>query len=69
MTEPYGREVARGLANLSADRIMNLEWALAGLLIWLISLDACLVCQTEPEPIFVGYSLHESATGTTERPQ
>lgn len=48
---------------------MNLEWAVAGLLIWLISLDTCLVCQTVPEPIFVGYSEHESARGTTERPE
>ncbi len=28
-----------------------------------------LVCQTVPEPIFVGYSEHESARGTTERPE
>jgi hypothetical protein len=27
------------------------------------------VCQTVPEPIFVGYSEHESARGTTERPE
>jgi hypothetical protein len=68
MTEPsHGRQVARELANLSAARTMKLEWALVGLLIWLVSLDTCLVCETVPEPIFVGYSLHESATGTTER--
>jgi hypothetical protein len=48
---------------------MKLEWAFAGLPIWLISLDTCLVCATAPEPIFVGYSLHESAAGTTERPE
>ena len=48
---------------------MKLEWAVAGLLIWFISLDTCLVCETAPEPIFVGYSLYESATGTTERPE
>jgi hypothetical protein len=69
MTEAYGRQVARELANLSLERILNLEWALAGLLIWLISLDTCLVCQAEPEPIFVGYSLHEGARGTAERPE
>jgi hypothetical protein len=70
MTEPpLGRQVARELANLSTERTMKLEWALAGLLMWLISLDTCLVCETAPEPMFVGYSLHESATGTTERPQ
>jgi hypothetical protein len=64
MTEPPpSRQIARELAN------MNLEWAVAGLVIWLISLDTCLVCQTVPEPIFVGYSEHESARGTTERPE
>src|SRR6202040_2669087 len=31
---------------------MKLEWALVRLLIWLISLDTCLVCETVPEPIF-----------------
>jgi hypothetical protein len=47
MTEPsHGRQIARDLANISTDRTMNLEWAVAGLLIWLISLDTCLVCQT-----------------------
>ncbi len=70
MTEPpTSRRTARELANISMDRTMNLEWAVAGLLIWLISLDTCLVCQTVPEPIFVGYSEHESARGTTERPE
>ncbi|HXA95166.1 MAG TPA: hypothetical protein VN323_06390 [Candidatus Dormibacteraeota bacterium] len=70
MTEPpHGRQVARELANLSTERTLKLEWALAGLLIWLISLDTCLGCETAPEPIFVGYSLHESAMGTTERPE
>jgi type IV secretory pathway TrbD component len=44
------------------------EWAVVGLVIWLISLDTCLVCEAEPEFIDVGYSLHESARGTTERP-
>jgi hypothetical protein len=61
--------VALELANLSTERTMKLEWAFAGLPIWLISLDTCLVCATAPEPIFVGYSLHESAAGTTERPE
>ena len=70
MTEPSpSRQIARELANISTDRTMNLEWAVAGLLIWLISLDTCLVCQTVPESIFAGYSQHESARGTTERPQ
>jgi hypothetical protein len=70
MTEPsHGRQVARELANISMDRTMNLEWAVAGPLIWLISLDTCLVCQTVPETIFAGYSQHESARGTTERPE
>jgi hypothetical protein len=70
MTEPPpSRRIARELANISTDRTMNLEWAVAGLLIWLISLDTCLVCQTVPEPIFVGYSEHESARGTRERPE
>jgi hypothetical protein len=70
LTEPpHGRQVARELANLSTERTLKLEWALAGLLIWLISLDTCLGCETAPEPIFVGYSLHESAMGTTERPE
>lgn len=44
------------------------EWAVVGLVIWLISLGTCLVCEAEPEFIDVGYSLHESARGTTERP-
>ena len=66
---PDGRQVVRDLANLSTDRTAKLEWALAGLLIWLISLNTCLVCQPEPDPIFVGYSLHEGARGTTERPE
>ena len=65
----HGRQVALELANLSTERTMKLEWAFAGLPIWLISLDTCLVCATAPEPIFVGYSLHESAAGTTERPE
>ena len=70
MTEPSpSRQIARELANISTDRTMNLEWAVAGLLIWLISLDTCLVCQTVPESIFAGYSQHESARGTTERPE
>jgi len=70
MTEPSpSRQIARELANISTDRAMNLEWAVAGLLILLISLDTCLVCQTALEPIFVGYSLHESARDTTERPE
>lgn len=48
---------------------MNLEWAVAGLMIWLISLGTCLVCEAAPESIDLGYSQHESARGTTERPQ
>ena len=44
------------------------EWVAVGLVIWLISLDICLVCEAEPEFIDVGYSLHESARGSTERP-
>jgi len=50
------------------ERIVTFAWALAGLLIWLISLGTCFVCATEPEPIYVGYAEHESARGTTERP-
>jgi len=48
---------------------MKLEWAIAGLVIWLISLGTCFVCETEPDSIDVGYAQHESARGTTERPQ
>jgi hypothetical protein len=49
---------------------VNLDWAVAGLVIWLISLGTCLVCETTvPERIDLGYALHESARGTTERPQ
>jgi hypothetical protein len=48
---------------------MNLEWAVAGLVIWLISLDTCLVCEAAPASIDLGYSQHESARGTPERPQ
>jgi hypothetical protein len=44
------------------------EWAIAGLVIWLISLDTCLVCEARSEVIDVGYAQHESARGTTERP-
>lgn len=66
MTKPPGGD---RIANQRAHRPAKLEWALAGLVIWLISLDTCLVCPTVPEPIFVGYPLHESARGTTERPQ
>jgi hypothetical protein len=70
MTEPpHGRQVARELAHLSTERTMKLEWAVAGLVIWLISLDTCLVCEMELEPIDIGYAQHESARGTTERPQ
>ncbi len=42
---------------------MNLEWAVAGLVIWLISLGTCLVCEAAPESIDLGYSQHESARG------
>ena len=30
------------------ERTMNLEWAVAGLVIWPISLDTCLVCEAAP---------------------
>ena len=42
---------------------MNLEWAVAGLVIWLISLGTCLVCEVAPAYIDLGYSQHESARG------
>jgi hypothetical protein len=48
---------------------MNLEWAVAGLVIWLISVGTCLVCEAAPEFIDLGYAEHQSARGTTERPQ
>ena len=49
---------------------MELDWAVAGLVIWLVSLGTCFVCETTvPERIDLGYSQHESARGTTERPQ
>jgi hypothetical protein len=51
------------------ERIVTLAWVLAGLVIWLIALGTCLVCETEPEAIDLGYAQHESARGTTERPQ
>ena len=44
------------------------EWAIAGLVIWPISLDTCLVCEARSEVIDVGYAQHESARGTRERP-
>lgn len=44
------------------------EWAVVGLVIWLISLGTCLVCEAETETIDVGYAQHESARGSTERP-
>jgi hypothetical protein len=44
------------------------EWAAVGLVIWLISLDTCLVCEAETETIDLGYAQHQSARGTTERP-
>lgn len=70
MTKPPGGDrIANQRAHRPAVRTAKLEWALAGLVIWLISLDICLVCPTAPEPIFVGYPLHESARGTTERPE
>ena len=48
---------------------MELVWGVAGLVIWLISLDTCFVCETTVlERIDLGYSQHESARGTTERP-
>jgi hypothetical protein len=53
-----------------ADASTKLKWAVAGLVIWLISLDTCVVCETTvPGRIDLGYSQHESARGTTERPQ
>jgi hypothetical protein len=42
---------------------MRLEWAVAGLVMWLISLDTCLVCQTESEPLDVSYAQQESERG------
>ena len=51
------------------ERPVKLEWAVVGLVIWLISLETCLVCVTEPEAVDLGYAQHESARGTTERPQ
>jgi hypothetical protein len=48
---------------------VKLEWAVAGLVIWLISLNTCLLCETEPEFVDLGYAQHASARGTTERPQ
>ena len=51
------------------ERPVKLEWAVVGLVIWLISLETCLVCATEPEAVDLGYAQHESARGTTERPQ
>ena len=50
------------------ERIVTLAWALAGLIVWLISLGTCLVCETEPDFIDLAYAQHESARGTTERP-
>jgi hypothetical protein len=47
---------------------VKLEWAVVGLVIWLISLDTCLVREPEPEFIDLGYAQHASARGTTERP-
>jgi hypothetical protein len=47
----------------------RIEWAVAGFVIGLISLDTCLVCETAPEAIDLGYAQHESARGTTERPR
>lgn len=48
---------------------MKLEWAVAGFVIWLISLDTCLVCEPAPEFVDLGYAQHASAWGTTERRQ
>ena len=63
MTKPPGGDrIANQRAHRPAERTAKLEWALAGLVIWLISLDICLGCPSVPEPIF------ESARGTTERP-
>lgn len=36
---------------------MKLEWAVAGCVIWLISLDTCLVCETEPEVVTLHMAL------------
>jgi hypothetical protein len=61
MTDPpHGHQVAREFANSNGPS--------RGSWIWLISLDTCLVCPTKPAPI-VGYSRHEGARGTTERPE
>ena len=51
------------------ERPVKLEWAVAGLVIWLISLNTCILCETEPEFVDLGYAQHASARGTTERPQ
>jgi hypothetical protein len=67
-TPSHGGEIARRTLSDHA-RTLKLEWAVAGLVIWLISLGTCFVCETEPEPIDIGYAQHESARGTTERPQ
>ena len=49
MTEPSpSRQIARELANISTDRAMNPEWADAGLLIWLISLDTASCVRLRP---------------------
>jgi hypothetical protein len=40
----------------------------AGFVIWLSSLNVCLVCEPEPELVDLGYAQHASARGTTERP-
>jgi hypothetical protein len=47
---------------------VKLEWAIVGLVIWLISLNTCLVCETAPDFVDLGYAQHASARGTTERP-
>lgn len=65
-TPSHGREVVR---RTLSERTVRLEWAVAGLVIWLISLGTCFVCETATEPIDLGYAHHENARGTTERPQ
>ena len=67
-TPSHGGELTRRTLS-GHTRTMKLEWAVAGFVIWLISLDTCFACETESEPIDLGYAQHESARGTTERPQ
>jgi hypothetical protein len=66
---PGGDQLANVLTKFTRPRTARLEWALVGFVIWLLSLDTCLVCSPAAEPISVDYAQHESARGTTERSQ